>query len=271
MVGHFECIGFEPVTVRESVPRALGGAPRVAQAPGGSMHYLARDASGAAIAFHMQGDAVECVTPFFVPDAGLHRWHVHTSAPAIDAECIHCSGADCDIVDAQGELLTRTGVQFAIFRPYEAWLTESRTFDVEVVGFAHTMSTFATKEEFDEGQRELWTDEDGKEATGRDGRPLRYADNVFMPEGLFSAGPIDMRARAISLCAGRITHARRLVNGWTNGPFWHVTLETFPGPLDIVAADVEPTVGHLALVRAWLVGRPTTPPPRPSWLRRLFN
>jgi len=60
----------------------------------------------------------------------------------------------------------------------------------------------------------------------------------------------------MSLCAGRITHARRLVNGWTNGPFWHVTLETFLGPLDIVAAYVEPTVGHLAFVRAWLVGRP---------------
>ena len=37
---------------------------------------------------------VDCVTPFFLPAAGLARWRVRSRGPVRDPQCRHCSGAD---------------------------------------------------------------------------------------------------------------------------------------------------------------------------------
>src|SRR5689334_19165994 len=89
------------------------------------------------------GGRTAVVTPFFVAPGGGTRLSVRTSAPHLDKECAHCSGADCDLVDESGELITRTTIQWAFFEPYRAWLGEAREAALEVVGFASALSLCA--------------------------------------------------------------------------------------------------------------------------------
>jgi hypothetical protein len=154
-----------------------------------AQHLRWADDSGASVAFHLSdGDGIACVTPFFVPpDEPLSRWRVMTTGPAPDPRCEHCGGADCDILDAAGEMVTRAAVQWLHFVPFHAWLEEPRELELEVVAFARQAAFFDTPEAFEEGQREMW------------GEPAE--------------------------CKG------------------------------------EPVPGSIALVRAWLVGRPAVLPP----------
>jgi hypothetical protein len=75
--------------------------------PPDAPHLRWTDPSGASVAFHLdEAGAIDCCTPFFqAPEPA--RWRVRTSGPHPDAGCSHCGGADCDVLDAGGELVTR--------------------------------------------------------------------------------------------------------------------------------------------------------------------
>ncbi len=273
MPSHFSSIGLavadssELASVMDSV---IPAATEVALTRRGR-HLQWIDPAGTSICFHLdRAGRIECVTPFFVPAAGLARWRVRTTVPSPDAECRHCSGADCDVLDADGQMVTRTAVQWACFAPYEEWLAHERTYDLEVVAFAERAAFFASEAEFDAAQAEWWGGPKGSEK-----KPLRFAPVSFLPEGLFGAAK-DMDQRAISSFAGRVERAE------TSKPergkaFAHVRISTLPGAVDVVADPAifegAPEVGRIAWIRAWLVGRPVEPappaPPPRSWWGRL--
>lgn len=272
MSSHFDCIGLR-VTDEGSFARIkdmiISKATEDVPAREPFRHPRWTDPSGASVAFHLRedrkGSAIECVTPFFDPQVGLSRWRVKTSSPATDPECVHCSGVDCDILDEEGEVVTRAAVQLLNFLPYQEWLNELHEFELEVAAFAYEAAFYANQAEFDEGQRRwwIWSDEDAPKMP--DGSPVRFADNVFLPEGMFADASESMTKRATVLFAGRVEYAQRLTNTVTGGEFQHIRIKTLPGNLDTVldpsSMEGEPVPGKIAFIRAWLVGRLMIPPP----------
>jgi hypothetical protein len=262
MSSHFDCIGLQ-VTDEGSFARILdviiGKATEdvPTQEPFRNLRWT--DPSGASVAFHLredhEGSAIECVTPFFEPQGGLSRWRVRTSFPAMDPECVHCSGIDCDILDEEGEMVTRAAIQLLNFLPYQEWLNELHEFELEVAAFAYEAAFYANQDEFDEGQRRWlsWSEEDWPKMP--DGNPVRFSDTVFLPEGMFADASVSMTERATALYAGRVKSAQHLTNTATGGEFQHVRVNT-PS-----AVEGEPIPGKIAFIRAWLVGRPMIPPP----------
>ena len=275
-MSHLSCIGLDVASQQELaglVERMLEDATEEVPAQAKTRHLRWRDPSGASVAFHLEDEALACVTPFFAPATGLSRWPARTTAAADDPSCVHCGGADCDLLDAGGELATRSAVQWLYFATYRDWLRRPRTFELEVAGFAHSAAFFADAAGFEAGQARYWGDRKGPT-----GQPLRFAEVSFLPEGMFAPAGTGLDQRAVAMITGRVEQATRLQNALTGTPFWHVRLTTLPGPLDVVASiaavEGEPTAGGLAMVRAWLVGRPVEPPPSPaerSWLRRVFG
>jgi hypothetical protein len=217
-------------------------------------HLRWRDESGASFAFHLEDKAIACVTPFFEPPGGLSRWRVRTKAALDDGDCAHCGGAECDILDADGELITRSAVQWLHYQPFREWLGQERTYWLEVAAFAHRVELFADEEDFRTSHRSRLGD-----AREPGGEPLRIAPEAFLPLGMFESGP-DVGGRATALFSGRVEAASIGKNSAGGGPFWHVRVASLPGPIDVVAAGSEiseaPPPGAIALVEAWLVGRP---------------
>jgi len=233
-------------------PDAIEDAP-----PVGARHLLWLDRSGSAVAFHVNQDAgVECVTPFFAPPDGVTRWRVRSSAPRRDPECAHCGGVDCDLLDGGGQMLTKAAVQLVHFAPWEEWLGQPRTWEIEVAGFAAAPGFYPSRAALDEAKP--W----GEPAEGDAPLP-RFADNAFIPSGLF--GGETMRERAAALVMGRVERVVRRHVEVTDADFLQVRVATYPGPLDLVASpdDVarQPVAGDFTFAHVWLVGRPVGAPP----------
>lgn len=272
MSSHFDCIGLQSPD-EKSFTRILELILDKAadDTPGRKpyRHIRWTDTSGASVAFHLRDlrgcSTIECVTPFFEPPCGLSRWHVKTSFPTEDPKCQHCGGIDCNILDENNETITRSAVQLLNFLPYKELFKNPQEFELEVVAFAHQAAFYANKAEFDKGQRRWWSSPGEAEPKMPDGRPMRFADNVFLPEGMFANAEASMNERAIALFAGRVEYSQRLTNTITGAEFQHIRIETLQGALDIVldpkASEGEPSCGKIAFIRAWLVGRPTISPP----------
>ena len=213
----------------------------------GSRHLRWLDTSGASMAFHVVGDKIACITPFFDPWVGLSRWQVTTSEAHDNDECAHCGGADCDLL-VDGEMVTRATIQWLHFLPCRDWLAQERTYDLEVVAFAEQLEIHADEEAF---RRNATTATSG----------LKLSPEAFIPLGMFGEEAGGSAPRA--LLAGRVTSAALLHNPF-GGPFWHLRLESLPGPVDVVAPahalEAQPKAGAIALVEAWLVGRPVSGP-----------
>jgi hypothetical protein len=224
---------------------------------------------------HLDGNSVECVTPFFVAPEPT-QWRVKTSSPHDDGKCVHCGGADCDLLDGSGEMVTRATIQWLHFEPFRRWLTEAREFSLKVVAFAHRAAFYDDSAAFEAAQDGWWPGIRGK--AGPTGQPLGFAENAFLPEGMFGDGK-DVGAAATVLFAGRVESARVLTNALTNLQFGHARITTLPGVVDVVFDQAEgaPAPGKLGVVRAWLVGQPDMVPPleakAPShrFLRRIFG
>jgi hypothetical protein len=88
---------------------------------------------------------------------------------------------------------------------------------------------------------------------------LRIAPEAFLPLGMFESGP-GVGERATALFSGCVEAASSRANSAGGGRFWHVRVASLPGPIDVVVAGSEisetPPPGAIALVEAWLVGRP---------------
>jgi hypothetical protein len=275
-MSHFSAIGLSATREEfgDLMDRVIDGAVEDAPAVAPARHLRWTDVSGASVAVHLSdARSVACVTPYFAAPEPT-RWRVRTTAPADDADCPHCGGADCDLVDDAGELVTRATVQWLQFQPYRAWLAGPRAFTLQVVAFAHRAGFYASDEAFRAAQ-ESWWPGIGTLRTP-DGKPMSIGERSFFPEGMFGSGG-DLSARATAMFAGRVAAARRLTNGLSKQPFCHVRVDTLPGAVDVVVAEPEgtPEPGGLCVVRGWLVGRPDEPPPpvvaRGGWLRRVFG
>jgi hypothetical protein len=235
-MSHFSAIGM-PLS-REAVLAMLPLARPIDDGPSSLFVH----ASGGALAFHIDG-GLACVTPFFVAE-GATPWHVSAAVPVLDADCVHCSGADCDLADASGEMLTRATIQWLAFEQSRALFAEGRAFALEVVAFAHGAS-FCAPADFEAVRAEVLS--------------LPIAQTAFLPTGMFGpASPVS--ARATSIFSGEVELVCRCAGG--AGEFSHVRVRSLPGAIDVVlegAVDAEP--GQIALVEAWFVGRPLLPGP----------
>lgn len=266
-MSHLSAIGFgapDLVAFDALVDRTLQDAVEPGELGAeGRRHRWVRDESGAAMAAHLEGDAIECLTPFFRPEDGGTRWRVRTHSPHLDQDCRHCSGADCDILgdDPADEMLTRATVQWLYFDAWADRLREERTLDLRVVGFASRLYVADDDARWEAAQTELFGPANPDEAP-RPGHPMRLADQAMLPYGMFgNEGDVGSRARA--LVTGRVQVARRLTNGITGQRFLWLRVETLGGPLDLVSPDdpaclLEP--GTRALAEVWLVGDPLGSP-----------
>lgn len=261
MASNFECIGmaFPDAEAFEEYLGALAQEATRQLAPTSRWeHRRWVDPSGASVTFHLENGNIDCLTPFFDPPDGLTRWRVRTSGAHL-ASCRHCSGADCDLLDEQGEMVTRAGVQWLNFAPYERWLRTERTYELEVVGFAHEARFFDTPEQFEAAQSEAV----GDAPVTPDGKPLRFAENAFLPTGMFASPDADFESSADVF--GRVMSVERRVNAGTGGAFYRIRVEALPGLLDVVVPplgddDAAPRVGQQAWLGVWLVGRPVPQP-----------
>jgi hypothetical protein len=236
MSSHFSCLGMA-MDSPETFERTLGDLAELARlTQPGHLHWV--DPSGAAVSFHLDGEQIACVTPFFVaPDGGL-SWQVHTHEPLDDKDCLHCGGADCDLLDASGEMVTRTCIQWVDYQPSRAWLEQSRTFSLKVTLFARVAHFYDSVAEFSAAQPFMG-----------------LAPLAFMPYGMFSS-PDELVARASAIVTGPVLQASLQRNQATGGTFVHVRMDTLAGPVDVVAAEgAVPRVGGHAAVQGWLVGR----------------
>jgi hypothetical protein len=276
-MSHFSAIGFpvaSPEDMQRTVSEALAaGGPPPWSGAAADRHIWYRDAAGPAIAAHVDDEQrVECLTPFFFEPGGGARWRVRTTAPHLDRECAHCSGADCDILDgASGALVTRATIQWLFFEPYRAWLGAPREFELQVVGFASSL-VLGDAADIERAQAELFGPRDDA-AVGEAKRPIRLADQAFMPTGMFGAeGNLAQGARA--LFTGRVVSAARVSNTLSKQPFLHVRIRTLGGEIDVVSDELPPPDApppQLALADVWLVGHPTEPPPAPRSKRGLLS
>jgi hypothetical protein len=280
-VSHFAAIGLGSETPDEferSVGRVMDAArPPAELGAAGQGHLWWADASGAAVAAHLASDqAIECVTPFFLGPEGGTRWRVRSREPHLDAGCGHCSGADCDVIDGAGDLVTRTTVQWAFFRPYRSWLARPREYDLQIVAFASELSLCESSADLDRVQAARFGEAEAGQPQ-EPGKPFRLAEEAFLPYGMFgNEGNVTQRARAT--LTGRVEAITTRTNTLTGRPFLHARLVTLGGPIDVVASlaasDGDATKAQIALVDAWLVGRPCEPPPMPEprgWLTRLLR
>lgn len=273
MSSNFDCIGLvvPDAGAFERLVAEVFDAARPEFEEGAQKHLLWTDGSGAALALHVSEDGVDCVTPFFAPEDGLTRWKVRTTEPVDDPDCVHCSGADCDLLDASGEMVTRCTVQWLHYAPYRQWLKEPRTFDLEVVAFGRSVQFFRTAEDFEAAQR-TWF---GDEPLGGTGKPMRMANNAFMPNGMFADASAGMGERATASFGGQVTRVEQRVNVRTGRPFLRARVATLPGEVDVVFGGFGgegPHVGDQAWIEAWMVGRPVErPQSRTGVVRRLFS
>jgi hypothetical protein len=216
-------------------------------------HLRWTDSSGASLALHLEWGRCTCMTPFFEPVEGLARWEVASGGARDDAVCKHCGGADCDVVDDVGEVVTRATVQFLHYAPYRSWLGTRRRYELEAVAFARRLEVFPDEAALSRA-----------EPAGLSS--MRLAAKAFLPMGMFAATR-NVTEAATALFTGLVerAEARRNTRG---APFWRLRVATLPGAVDVVAArdslGEAPAVGSIALVEAWLVGRPASPPPRSS-------
>jgi hypothetical protein len=261
VASHFACIGLalrDPGEL-QTLLQELGSQFVEESRHGSEQHRRWTDASGASLAIHVEEGKVVCVTPFFSPPGGLSRWRISTSSPRDDGACAHCGGADCDVVH-NGETVTRSTMQWLHYTPYRTWLSASRTYDVEVVAFARRVDLFFDDDAFSKARLPGLGD-------------MKLLPNAFVPTGMFLQGA-DMGSAATAAIVGRIVYAEALNNSH-GGAFWRLRLETLPGQLDVVAPGDSltkaPKAGTIAFVDAWLVCRPTEPPQRAGWLRRLLG
>src|SRR5262249_15129716 len=151
---------------------------------GWNRHACFLDPSGAMVAVHLDGGAFNCLTPFFVPADGGTRWRVRTSAPHRDQGCADCSGTDCDVLDEDAQLVTRSAVQLVYCDAYGEWLREPRRYALQVVAFASQLSLCANDEAWEAAQAAHF----GEAAPGEErepGKPMRLAEQAFMPYGMF--------------------------------------------------------------------------------------
>lgn len=243
-MANFACLG---ARTEDDFTAMLGAASghETRPWPGADLHTLWRDPSGAALAFHYSDpESINCVTPFFFPETPARPWRVRTAGPARDEECLDCSGADCDVLDAGGELVTRTAVQWLCFRPVENW---EATWDLRVVAFAADLALYPDVESFEASPHARM---------GPDPDSPTWAWNCFLPIGLFGESPrlID---RATAILGGKVTASDRRRNGATGVGFTHLRIESCVGEVDVVTGDlVDPAPGSVAFVQAWLVGVP---------------
>jgi hypothetical protein len=261
MAATLECIGIpagSPQQLSEWLEK-WNASTREMHRGGDVSHSLWRDYSGAAVGMHVKKRKMQCITPWFTSPDGATRWLVESKSPVFDPDCLDCSGADVDVYNDDGQMLTRTAVQWLFFRPYRDWLSTKRRYRIEVAAFAESADFFATDEEFVRAQKE----------------PV-LADRSWLPTGMF--GDVKqggMRARARALFAGRVTHVARRENTVSGVKFFQIRVETLPGEIDVVhpaTPDLHPKRGMIALVSAWVVGRPVDPPPPPkSGWTRLFK
>jgi hypothetical protein len=258
MSGHFAAIGFDfadQASFRDGLGRVGGDAVQVAQSPG-AIHLQWLDASGASVAFHLDARSrdIACITPFFAPPEPT-VWTVRSRAPLDDARCHHCGGAACDVLAADGEIVTRAGIQWLCFQPYRDWLRHTRSYPIEVVAFARSVEVFADVAALAAAP-----------STRVEGSDGHLTAESFVAVGLFQPGR-DVSRSATVRATGRIHAAARLDNTGSGGWFWRIRIDTVPGALDVVASGDavlgEPRVGAPVLIDAWLVGRPVDAPPAP--------
>jgi hypothetical protein len=191
-MSHFSAVGLD-VADEAGFNRTVGGLFPLARddSPSGATtrHRLWRDPSGAALAFHLgEDDAIECVTPFFfAPEPA--SWRVETSGPADDESCPHCGGADCNLLGADGQMVTRAAVQWLRYMPDRSRMP--CTIDLDVVTFAHALSFFPDQKSFEAGQEAIWPTKPGE-------KPMRMADESFFPTGMFGPNGRIKRAGANS-------------------------------------------------------------------------
>ncbi len=270
MSGHLACLGIAASTPEEmdqSIAPLFKDARWLHRSAGGFTHHLWQDPSGAAIAFHLQRGAIQCMTPFYAPlDAGP-PWLASSDGPLLDPGCLDCSGAICDVQSDSETHFTRAAVQFLFFRPYRKWLAKRRRYPIHVTAFATELDVFATHADFEKVTSQIPLE-------GPEGVEIRFGENFFIPTGLF--GDSDeggMTSRARALFAGQVTGTFLRTNRATGKKFWHLRIETLPGGIDLVHPEREgfyPARGQLALAGVWLVGRPVDPPPR-GLLSRLLG
>src|SRR5690349_19230486 len=154
-MSHFSAIGLDAGdqdAFMRTIDSVFDAAVEDAPATPPAAHLRWTDPSGASLALHLSGPAtIACLTPFFAPPQPT-RWRVRSSAPSDDAGCADCGGADCDVLDARGELVTCATVQWLHYRPFRDWLTAEREYELEVAAFAHRIGCYPTPEAFDADQ-----------------------------------------------------------------------------------------------------------------------
>lgn len=231
MSGHLACIGFDGETWQSSVMEASSKAAPAGRSDG-IEHYLWHDESGARVLYHAKGSELMCLTPGFRP-AKPTVWEVESSAPLLDPDCLHCSGADFDVPDS------RATIQLELFAPWQNYLRKKVRFPMEVCGFAH------------------WARRCREAAEIETHAGMKLAETAFIPVGMFGTESKSVTLRATALVAGKLEAIELRRNGHSGGEFNVLRVATLPGALDVVAnPETVEGEGDILLAEVWLVGRP---------------
>lgn len=247
MSGHLASIGFGGEQWHSAVMEASSRSRLVGKSEGNVEHYLWEDASGARVVYHAKGGDLLCLSPGFRASTPT-VWAVRSSGPVVDGDCLYCSGADCDILDGRGELVTRATVQFELFAPWQRFLEQTRTYRFELAGFVHWAHLCRDEAELQ------------KAFAARGLGDMKLASTAFLPVGMFGAEKKGVTERATSLITGRVEEVERLRNGQTGHEFARLRVATLPGTIDLAGAvdalDGPAEPGRLIFAEVWIVGRP---------------
>ncbi|HUB08647.1 MAG TPA: hypothetical protein VMB50_16695 [Myxococcales bacterium] len=243
---HYQAIGLDAADAEhfgKMLARLAASAEEHVPPAGGFQHRLWRDPSGAALELHIGQRGIDCVTPFFLAGERATRWRIRTGPVVRDPSCANCGGALCDVLDGNGDLLTRSTLQWLDFLPHESALASSATCEVEIVGFAVKAAFFESFAEFQAA------------------RPMKIAEKAFLPGDVLGGPGAGLATRATAMLIGRLTAVSQVCNEATGQPFLALTVDTYPGLLNVVlpAGGFEGAarVGCVAFIHAWLVVRPS--------------
>ena len=189
------------------------------------------------------GTDLACASPQFV---GGSRQSVRVNAIRPADGCAGCALVEVEVLDGAGEGLYPLAVapaRIAASADRLAKMAERGTpVPASIVFVAEEIETYPDEAAFAAGQ------ERGGDAPG-------FATESLIPVGLF---PDREHPSAAALVHGVVTEARRLTNAWFGAEFWHLTVRTFGGLVDVVAdpdgtGEIEP--GAIVAVDGWACGQ----------------
>lgn len=242
-MSHYDNIGFTGITDNESLVDTVKRVAPQAQEIG--RFYAYRDPSGAELWIGTAEEGVYAVEPYF---AGCpQRVWITTVQAGEYGDGTGFAQVWQNGMEAEDGECTDGDYPFIMDIPDIAAFPES------TIGTVQTVKVCAFAQ-----SAECFADQAAYEASQPDEEP-KWAEQCFIPSGMFTDDAERPRPPAIALFAGFVRRAEKRVNSITGSPFYYCEIDTYGGTWSAVypieTFERTPEVGSIIYGEYWITGR----------------